>query len=454
MRSSRVATLLQWHERTFKSDPAVSAALQHFIDFITSDRALYSPDTGSCGQHGGFCLMNNTITTGMVGLAVADLLQFNSTYAWGSPPPHTDVAAASTKAGRLKTDDCSHPSARGEENRLRGGVGMASCNLEGVWTGPPTDAKRLQINIVQKGFADNFTFFYSVKLGWVAGSIVGPNVTRGTVGTSMYPNLKTKAPAPPCTLLTFVANGGSSTHPAVWCKYPFCPHSEPDGPPPVPPTQVPLTLLPQDAGSESPAKLDGSQCGVYFAKSESGRSRKWTISIEGGGWWCVQCRPTSIFCHSDSEPLVLKCLRRSSDYLCLAVSPCIFCSYNEAECHARIKTVLGTSTLWPKALPFSADPYGLHLKQWEMGCMNAAENGTLDMDCNSIYLPRGLAPAICLRLAGALQRAARVGLRLLCSVRRQRWRELLRLPTQDVAGARQSRRGADLQRDQEPGRGG
>jgi polygalacturonase len=95
-RSPRVATLLQWHEHTFKSDPVVSAALQKFVDFITSDRARFSPTTGSCAAytHGGFCLMNNTITTGMVGLVVADLLQFNSTFAWGLPPPAI-----------LKTDD-------------------------------------------------------------------------------------------------------------------------------------------------------------------------------------------------------------------------------------------------------------------------------------------------------------------------------------------------------------
>jgi len=44
----------------------------------------------------------------------------------------------------------------------------------------------------------------------------------------------------------------------------------------------PLTLLPQDAGDESPACLDGSPYGFYFTPSKSG-STKWTISIEGGG---------------------------------------------------------------------------------------------------------------------------------------------------------------------------
>lgn len=88
MRSSRVATLLQWHERRFRSEPVVARALQEFIAFVSSPRARYDDATGSCSvpQHGGFCLLNNTITTGMVGLVVADLLSFNSTFAWGLPP--------------------------------------------------------------------------------------------------------------------------------------------------------------------------------------------------------------------------------------------------------------------------------------------------------------------------------------------------------------------------------
>ena len=46
---------------------------------------------------------------------------------------------------------------------------------------------------------------------------------------------------------------------------------------------APLTLLPQDAGDESPACLDGSPYGFYFNPSTT-NSTKWTISIEGGGW--------------------------------------------------------------------------------------------------------------------------------------------------------------------------
>jgi len=89
MRSPRVATLLQWHERQYRSEPVVAQALEKFVAFISSSKARYDPSTGSCSvpQHGGFCLLNNTITTGMVGLAVADLLSFNSTFAWGFPPP-------------------------------------------------------------------------------------------------------------------------------------------------------------------------------------------------------------------------------------------------------------------------------------------------------------------------------------------------------------------------------
>ena len=92
MRAPRVATLLQWHERAsangeFPPDSAVRSALSHFVAFVTSDRARFQNATGSCSvaHGGGFCLMDNTITTGMVGLAVADLLSFNSTYAWSLP---------------------------------------------------------------------------------------------------------------------------------------------------------------------------------------------------------------------------------------------------------------------------------------------------------------------------------------------------------------------------------
>ena len=111
---------------------------------------------------------------------------------------------------------------------------------------------------------------------------------------------------------------------------------------------VPLTLLPQDAGASSPATLDGSPYGIYFKPSQSGKSTKWTVSIEGGGW-----------------------------------------CYDEAMCLSRSKTALGTSKAWPSTMPFSLDPAGMHFRQWEMGCMNAFNSTTLDMDCNAIYLPYG-----------------------------------------------------------------
>jgi hypothetical protein len=219
---------------------------------------------------------------------------------------------------------------------------LSVCNLGGNWAGPP-DGSGFQIKIVQAVGATNFTFFYSAKPNGAPGTIIGQNVTipgfAGAVSTSTYPNFRTNATAPECTFLTF--NGVD-----LWCKYPFCPHAMP--PEPLPTIQIPLTLLPQEKNTDTfPANLDGSPYGYYFSPSQSGKSTKWTISIEGGGW-----------------------------------------CYNEAECYSRSKTALGTSTAWPKTLPFSLDPYGTHFKPWEMGCMNA-EGGSLDMDCNSLYLPYG-----------------------------------------------------------------
>ena len=100
------------------------------------------------------------------------------------------------------------------------------------WTGPATSASGLQITIVQQGLDTNFSFYYSEK-GWVAGTIVGKNVTIpghiGTVGKSPYPDLGTGARAPPCTKLTFAGLASR-----FWCKYPFCPHAMP--PQPAPPS--------------------------------------------------------------------------------------------------------------------------------------------------------------------------------------------------------------------------
>lgn len=216
------------------------------------------------------------------------------------------------------------------------------CDLAGNWGGIGYAGSLFQI--VQSGA--NFTVFYPQAPEGLPGSIADSVVTIpgwvGVVGTSPYHNLHTNATAPICTYLNFNASK------ALWCKFPYCPGPEPAIPPsPAPIVQVPLTLLPQDAGIESPATLDGSSYGFYWKPSQSGKSTKWTISIEGGGW-----------------------------------------CYNEAECYSRSKGALGTSKAWPATMPFSLDPTGFHFRQWEMGCMNA-KGDTLDMDCNAIYLPYG-----------------------------------------------------------------
>jgi hypothetical protein len=96
---------------------------------------------------------------------------------------------------------------------------------------------------------------------------------------------------------------------------------------------APLTLLPQDKGNESPACLDGSPYGFYFNPSKSGKSTKWTISIEGGGW-----------------------------------------CYDEDGCYNRSLMRLGSSKSWgPTA---------------GCGCMNTDDNG-IDEDCNCLYMPYG-----------------------------------------------------------------
>ena len=99
----------------------------------------------------------------------------------------------------------------------------------------------------------------------------------------------------------------------------------------VPDQGVPLTLLPQDKGNESPACLDGSPYGFYFVPSTTG-STKWTVSINGGGW-----------------------------------------CYDEVDCFCRSKTALGSSKLDGKTGGCS--------------CMNPKEDGTLDTDCNCIHMP-------------------------------------------------------------------
>ena len=94
----------------------------------------------------------------------------------------------------------------------------------------------------------------------------------------------------------------------------------------------PLHLLPQTAGDESPAALDGSPFGLYFSPSTTG-STKWTISINGGGW-----------------------------------------CYDEEGCYGRSKGSLGTSK-------------GLAKTDWCL-CSNVNDAGTdYEHDCNCIRLP-------------------------------------------------------------------
>lgn len=96
---------------------------------------------------------------------------------------------------------------------------------------------------------------------------------------------------------------------------------------------VPLTLLPQDKGNESPACLDGSPYGFYFVPSTTG-STKWTINIQGGGW-----------------------------------------CYDEEKCFSRSQGSLGSSKFFN---PTSG-----------CGCMNVNEDGTMDGNCNCIFMPYG-----------------------------------------------------------------
>lgn len=92
-----------------------------------------------------------------------------------------------------------------------------------------------------------------------------------------------------------------------------------------------LHFLDQNRGGESPACLDGSKYGFYFAPSTT-NSTKWTIFINGGGW-----------------------------------------CYDEVDCWCRSAMGLGTSKY-------------LHPSDG-CGCMNPLENGDIDNDCNCIYMP-------------------------------------------------------------------
>jgi hypothetical protein len=94
-------------------------------------------------------------------------------------------------------------------------------------------------------------------------------------------------------------------------------------------SDVPLQLLPESTGAKC---LDGSPYGYYFVPSPT-HSKKWTISIEGGGW-CI----------------------------------------DELSCTERAEGSLGSSKHFPK----------------EAGCecmnVNDARDG-IATDCNCIFLP-------------------------------------------------------------------
>ena len=98
--------------------------------------------------------------------------------------------------------------------------------------------------------------------------------------------------------------------------------------------KVAPTFLPQDAGVLSPAALDGSPYGFYHTPSASGKSTRWTISIQGGGW-----------------------------------------CYDEVDCYCRSKMHYGTSTLLPAAAGCA--------------CQNPLDDGSgnMDSDCNCLFLP-------------------------------------------------------------------
>ena len=159
----------------------------------------------------------------------------------------------------------------------------SDCDLSGDWAvTAPARIKGTLLQIVQPAASPHFTVFDSQAPQGVQGAVAGSKVFipgwLGVVGTSPYRDPHTNGTAPTCTYLNFNASE------ALWCKYPYCPFAEPPAPPPPAPTvQVPLTLLPQDAGDESPATLDGSPYGFYWKPSQSGKSTKWTISIGGAG---------------------------------------------------------------------------------------------------------------------------------------------------------------------------
>lgn len=58
--------------------------------------------------------------------------------------------------------------------------------------------------------------------------------------------------------------------------------------------------------------------------------------------------------------------------------------YDEQDCFDRSKTILGSSETWARTMPWQIED----LKKFGfLGCMNALEDGSMDSDCNTIFLP-------------------------------------------------------------------
>jgi len=94
---------------------------------------------------------------------------------------------------------------------------------------------------------------------------------------------------------------------------------------------APPIFLAQDRGSLSPAALDGTPYGFYHQASTT-NSTKWSISIQPGGW-----------------------------------------CYDEIDCYCRSKMHYGTSTLLPATAGCQ--------------CMNPLPDGSMDRNCNCLFLP-------------------------------------------------------------------
>lgn len=125
-------------------------------------------------------------------------------------------------------------------------------------------------------------------------------------------------------------------------------------------SSAPLQLLPQDRGDESPACLDGSPYGFYHVKSRSASTR-WTVYLEGGGWWCAHQRcfapPTLLLADLHLIPGLVRWLR----------------SYDEQLCWERAQSDLGSSKHFPATHTCS--------------CMNVLPlSGQIDPDCNCLFL--------------------------------------------------------------------